>query len=248
MDPATIGLVVGISAAVGCVGGGIMGYQHGVDEETHKLESARDKRTIERLKRKLRVAYQESNDRMARDTQAQQNAVRRVVTPAEFADPIKYMINTLNENPKTKELQKRVSVAIDHVLAQPLPTDRELNQCLMWAVRLGSKPKFIEYINRLVARGADVNHVDATGECPLSMAIYFCAAGAVQALLSCENIDLEILVNGESLFEFAQARRKISDETLAVGYTGLSLIALKAYQVYSAEIMGIFDPNQNHLP
>ncbi len=226
-----------IGAVVGLVGGGSWGCWNGVAEHKNVLERACDKKTITALRAKLKVACQAQKA-------PQPNTARRTNTSAEFADPIKYMINMVNDTPEVQVLRDRASVVIDQVLAQENPAEADLNSALMWAVRLGSKQKFIDYIDALVIAGADINHKDSTGECPLSFATFFCVSGAVQKLLAYDEINLDLLIHEQSLLYWAQTRKEKLDTAIvdpAYAQNRNALMALKAYQKLALNILSVLE-------
>lgn len=161
------------------------------------------------------------------------------LTAEELADPIRFMINMLNESPAEVQLRTRVCSSIDMVLRQARPSQAELSKCLIWTARLGADDRFVSFMQKLLDKGANPNCTDDNGDRPLSIAIDFCAPKAVAVLIAQNNIDLTTPIRGKTITTLANERIDTLDEATVVQSNTFgpnSLTALKAYQLLSLRV------------
>lgn len=227
-----------VSAVVGAIGGLIHGGSNGAQAANIVAHAEEVVAENQDLRRRL----------LGFDAQTNRN-MRLTLTDEEFAEPMVFMANLVNNISAMDELRAKVNIGINLILQQQLPSQNELNKWLIWAIRLASKPAFVTHIEALLERGAQINHLDRDHR-PISYAIYFCVPAAVQVLLE-HDVNLQLYVKGKTILQYAKDRH----ESLEQGFVDInspygpnSLAALRVYQAASLEILHLLDAVINVTP
>lgn len=239
MDPVSIaGLVGGLA---GLFSGGACGVTLGMKVEraarVAQAQRVHDLAVIEDLRQRVATG--------AVANAAGADNSRRTLTAEEFSDYTLFMRDTSTsaDGEDIDRVRTQVNMAIVETLAQQSPSQNELNRCLLWAIRFGASPGFIEHIEALLVRGANVNYTE-NGYRPISVAIYFCIVEVVQKLIAQNGIDLQARIKGKTVLEYAKIRCKYLNEAVAAtsGLAGQDFMAaLHLYQTASVDIIEMID-------